>query len=56
MNTHNYTIESPQSGQTPIQIIPTPQNISQQHPNGEHNNTNKTTTERSPQSQEGYQT
>ena len=56
MNTHNYTIESPQSGQTPIQIIPTPQNISQQHQNEEHNNTNTTPTERSPQLQEGYQT
>ena len=56
MNTHNYTIESPQSGQTPIQIIPTPQNPSQQHQNREHNNTNKTIIERSPQSQEGNQT
>ena len=54
MNNQNYTLESPQSGQPPLPIIPTLTLPDYHTQDTQHKTTRQTTTDPSPHKQEGY--
>ena len=56
MNNQNYTLESPQSGQPPLPIIPTLTPPDYHRPDTQQKTTHQTTPDPSPHKQEEYQT
>ena len=56
MNNQNYTLESPQSGQPPLPMIPSPTPPDQHTPNSQYKPTHQTTIDPSPYKQKRDQT